>query len=101
MARSLGVNALHPELCEVVRRHDAHQGACNLGVVGIGFAAKRLSGVGVLIAGNPLPQAKLERIEVGIRVVRHFTVSRIASAEADPQFRWVSPPTGHILDPGH
>ncbi len=100
MTHGLGPNASHPNLSEVVRRNDAHQGTRNLGVVGIGIAAKRLPRVGILIACNPFPQAKLERIHVRIRVVRHVTDSRIASAATNPQLAASSMRIAPVLVPG-
>lgn len=73
MTSGIGVKALRPDLLEVVRRNEPHQRARNLAVVRIRGAPKRLTRIGMFIAGDPFTQAKLERIQIRFQVVRHLT----------------------------
>jgi hypothetical protein len=84
MPSGLGVDALGADLLEVACRHRSHQSPSDFPVVGIRRAPELFTRVRILIARNALSQAKLERIQISFRVVRHVTVLRIDSRGGDP-----------------
>ena len=84
MPSRLGVDALGSDLFEVTGGDEAYQGPRHFTVVRVRTAPKLLARVRIVIARDALPKAKLERIQVSFRVVRHVTVVRIDSGGGNP-----------------
>ena len=91
MPSRLGVDALRSDLLEVAGGDEAYQGPRHFTIVRVRTAPELLARVRIVIARDPLPKAKLERIQVGFRVVCHVAFVRIDSGGGYPQSAPYSP----------